>query len=91
MQLDKVLSDNIRRDGLDAAGAPCKDKNDQNLGTLTRLAALLEGKGIDAAVLKDLMRPLWEIRQARQKPAHALRTNLTDKRSCIVRSRCSRT
>lgn len=56
-----------------------KDKNDQNLGSLTRLAAFLDGKGIDAAVAKDLMRPLREIRQARQKPAHALRTNLTDK------------
>nr|WP_328796746.1 hypothetical protein [Marisediminicola senii] len=29
--------------------------------------------------MKDLMRPLREIRQARQKPAHALRTNITDK------------
>jgi hypothetical protein len=79
VQLDKVLSDNIRHDGLDAAGAPRNDKNGQNLGTLTRLASFLEAKGIDAAVVKDLMRPLREIRQARQKPAHALRTNITDK------------
>jgi len=27
----------------------------------------------------ELVRPLREIRQARQKPAHALRTNITDK------------
>jgi hypothetical protein len=79
VQLDKVLSDNIRHDGLNAAGAPRKDKNDQNLGTLARLATFLQGKGIDAAVVKDLMQPLREVRQARQKPAHALRTNLTDK------------
>lgn len=79
VQLDKVLSDNIRHDGLDAAGAPRKDKNDQNLGSLTRLASFLEGKGIDSAVVKDLMRPLREIRQARQKPAHTLRANITDK------------
>ncbi|WP_242664420.1 hypothetical protein [Plantibacter elymi (nom. nud.)] len=80
VQLDKQLSDNIRHDALDAAGALRQDKNDQNLGTtLSRLAAFLEGKGIDAANVKDLMRPLRKIRQARQKPAHALRTNITDK------------
>jgi hypothetical protein len=79
VHLDKLLSDNIRHDALDGAGAPRKDKNDQNLGTLSRLAAFLEGKGIDAAIVRDLMRPLREIRQARQKPAHALRTNITDK------------
>jgi hypothetical protein len=28
--------------------------------------------------MQELMRPLREIRQARQKPAHALRTNFTD-------------
>lgn len=56
-----------------------KDKYDQNLGTLSRLAALLEGRGVDAAVVKDLMRQIREIRQARQKPAHALRINITDK------------
>ena len=39
----------------------------------------MQGKGIDAAVVKDLMRPLREIRQARQKPTHALRTNNTDR------------
>lgn len=79
VQFDKLLSDNIRHDGLEVAGAPRKDKNGQNLGTLSRLAAFLKVKGIDAAVVKDLMRPLREIRQARQKPAHALRANITDK------------
>jgi len=79
VQLDKVLSDNIRHDGLDAAGAPRKEKNDQSLGSLSRLAAFMEANGISEVVVKDLMRPLREIRQARQKPAHALRTNITDK------------
>ncbi|WP_165070308.1 hypothetical protein [Marisediminicola senii] len=49
VQLDKLLSDNIRHDGLDAAGAPRKDKNDQNFGTLTRLVAFLEGRGIGSS------------------------------------------
>ncbi|MBG9886993.1 hypothetical protein ABE10_10635 [Bacillus toyonensis] len=79
VQLDKLLSDNIRHDALDAAAAPRKDKNDQNLGTLSRLSILLESTGFNEAQAKELMRPLREIRQARQKPAHALRTNITDK------------
>lgn len=79
VQLDKVLSENIRHDGLDAAGAPRTDKNGQTLGTLTRLTAFLELKGIDKAIVTDLLRPLRDVRQARQKPAHALRANVTDK------------
>lgn len=79
VQLDKLLSENIRHDGLDAAGVPRKDGNGQTLGTLTRLADFLNSNGNGAAVVKDLMGPLRDIRQARQKPAHALRTNLTDK------------
>ncbi|MTD13926.1 hypothetical protein GIS00_08215 [Nakamurella sp. YIM 132087] len=79
VQLDKILSDNIRHDGLDAAGVPRKDKNDQSLGTLTRLAVFLEGRGIAPAVAKDILQPLREVRQARQKPAHTLRTNITDR------------
>jgi len=79
VQLDKLLSENVRHDALDAAGAPRKDKNDQNLGTLTRLAALLESRGFSAVDAKALMKPLREIRQARQKPAHVLRANITDK------------
>ncbi|WP_062213963.1 hypothetical protein [Demequina oxidasica] len=79
VQLDKVLSENIRHDALDAVGAPRKDKSDQNLGTLSRLSAFLEDKGIESATVKDLMQPLRSIRQARQRPAHALRANITDK------------
>lgn len=79
VQLDKLLSDNIRHDALDAAGAPKKDKNDQNLGTLSRLAVQLESRGFSVGDAREVMRPLREIRQARQKPAHALRTNITDR------------
>lgn len=79
VQLDKLLSDNIRHDALEAAGAPRRDKNDQNLGTLTRLALFLESRGFSAVDAKALMKPLREIRQARQKPAHVLRANITDK------------
>lgn len=79
VQLDKVLSENIRHEALDAAGTPRKDAHDQTLGTIVRLANFIEGKGVDKAVVADLIRPLREIRRARQKPAHALRTNITDK------------
>ena len=44
VQLEKLLSETIRHDGLDAIGAPRKDKYDQNLGALSRLAPFLEGK-----------------------------------------------
>ncbi|TFC87451.1 hypothetical protein [Cryobacterium sp. TMT4-31] len=49
------------------------------MGTLTRLANFIESKGIDKAVVTDLMRPLREIRRAQQKPAHELRANVTYK------------
>lgn len=55
VQLDKVLSENIRHDALDAAGTPRKDSHDQTRGTLARLANFIEGKGIDKAVVTDLM------------------------------------
>jgi hypothetical protein len=29
--------------------------------------------------VKDVLKPLRDVRQARQRPAHALRTNVTDK------------
>jgi len=78
VQLDKVLSENVSHEGLDAAGAPRKDAHGQTLGTIARLANLLEGTGVEKAMVADLVGPLRDIRRARQKPAHTLRTNITD-------------
>ncbi|OQJ61801.1 hypothetical protein FGG90_15270 [Clavibacter tessellarius] len=79
VQLDKLLSENIRHQAMDAVGVRRKGDNDQNLGSLSRFAAFLEGKRIEADMVKGLMEPLRRVRQARQKPAHALRRNITDK------------
>lgn len=79
VQLDKLLSDNLRHDGLDAAGTPRKDENGQSLGTLSRLATILSSTNIEPDAAKRVMRPLREVRSARQRPAHSLRTNITDK------------
>lgn len=76
---DKVLSDNMRHDGLTAAGAPRQDATGQNLGTIVRLGRLLEAHGISEADSKFVLQPIREVRQARQAPAHALRQNVTDR------------
>jgi hypothetical protein len=78
LELDKLLSDNLRQEALDAAGAPRSDANGQQLGTLGRLRRLMIDRKINGAAATKVMGPLREVRQARQRPAHALRTNLTD-------------
>jgi hypothetical protein len=75
--LDKLLADNLRHDALDAAGIPRRDENDQLLGTLTRLERVLERARVPEGQRKEVMKPLREIREARSKPAHALRENIS--------------
>jgi hypothetical protein len=77
-QLDKVLSENIQHRALTAAGVPRKDETDQVLGTLRRLEMLLLDKRITAEAVDRVLQPLKDVRAARQAPAHALRTNVTD-------------
>jgi len=78
-QLDKLLSENILHDGLDLPGVPRKDAEGRTIGTLNRLATLLTSRKISEDAVKKILKPLREIRQARQKPAHSLRKNITDK------------
>jgi hypothetical protein len=54
------------------------DERGQNLGTLSRLARLLEARGIPADDVCQVLKPIRDVRSARQHPAHALRTNVTD-------------
>ncbi len=77
--LDKLLSENLRHDGLDAAGAPKVNDAGQNLGTLNRLEALMLARKAKPNVVKEVLEPLREVRSARQRPAHALRENVTDR------------
>lgn len=76
--LDKLLSDNISHEALDAANAPRKNEAGDSLGTLNRIAQLLESKGNPKESVDELLLPLREVRSARMEPAHRLRRNVTD-------------
>jgi len=77
--LDKLLSDNIRHDALNAANVPRKDDDDKDMGTIQRLQKLMEMTKLDPAIIQEILKPFRDVRSARQKPAHAIRTNLSDK------------
>jgi hypothetical protein len=76
--LDRLLSDNIRHDALNAAGVPRSDEDGQLLGTLKRLDLMLAEAQVSEGDRREVLRPLREVRDARQKPAHALRQNISD-------------
>ena len=78
-QLDKLLSENLRHDALDETGVPRTNEEGKHIGSLNRLAAVLTSHGLPDDPARDVLKPLREIRQARQGPAHALRKNITDK------------
>ncbi|MFZ2560278.1 MAG: hypothetical protein WAW91_01450 [Candidatus Nanoperiomorbaceae bacterium] len=77
--LDKVLSENINHQALDAASVPKVDENGKNMGSLQRLTKLMELTRLSSKMIESTMSPLREVRTARQKPAHAIRKNLNDK------------
>lgn len=77
--LDKLLSDNIRHDALNAANVPRKDADDKDMGTIQRLEKLMLMTKLDPAIIQETLKPLRAVRSARQIPAHAIRTNLSDK------------
>lgn len=75
--LDKLLSENMRHDALDAAGVPRADAQGQILGTLKRLELVLERAAVPEDQRRKALGALREIRAARSKPAHAIRKNIT--------------
>jgi hypothetical protein len=77
--LDKMVSENLRSKALTVAGAPKQNSDGQPLGSLNRLAALIESKGIRPELVGEVMAPFREVRGARSKPAHALRENIDDR------------
>lgn len=77
--LDKLLSDNIRHDALNAANVPRQDEDGKDMGTIQRLHKLMEMTKLDPSIIQSTLKPMRDVRAARQKPAHAIRTNLTDK------------
>lgn len=78
LSLDKLMSDNIDGSALDNAGVMKKNVAGQQLGTLARLEIFMTNNHVAADKAKWALGPLREVRAARQKPAHALRKNITD-------------
>lgn len=76
--LDKLLSDNLDGAALDKAGVEKKNEAGQQLGTLARLELFMIANHVEPDRAKWALSPLREVRAARQKPAHSLRTNVTD-------------
>lgn len=75
-QLDKLLSDNLQTSALNAMKAPNTNVDGNNLGTLKRLSEALIMRKIPENVAVDTLKPLFDIRTARQKPAHKLINNI---------------
>lgn len=76
---DKLLSENLRHAAFDAAGVPKKGKKDpQRFGTIKRLHEFMVMNRVEEEVATWGVKPLREVRAARQRPAHALRNNVTD-------------
>jgi hypothetical protein len=76
--LDKLLSDNIDSSALDRAGIMKTNAAGQQLGTLARLELFMTTNHVQPDRAKWALAPLRQVRAARQKPAHSLRTNVTD-------------
>lgn len=77
--LDKLLSENLRNEALDAAGAPRHNDAGQNLGTMSRVEALLLAVAVKPEGVKTILEPMRQVRRARARPAHALRENVNDR------------
>jgi len=78
-QFDKMLSENLRHGFFDSVGTAKKDERGQVIGTVNRLGQFMREHGAGTNYVKAILKPLREVRQARQRPAHTLRLNVTDK------------
>lgn len=79
LQFDKLLSENLRHKFFDAVGTPAMDERNQRAGTISRLGTFMRSHGAPSDRVSNLLKPIRDVRNARQKPAHALRVNVTDK------------
>lgn len=75
---DKLLSENLRSECLNAAGAAEFNAQGDRVGTLGRLALLFEQAGVSQTAVKSIMEPLRHVRQERQKPAHVITETASD-------------
>lgn len=74
---DKLLAENLRTAGLDAAGAP-REKDGNRLGTLKRLEGLLVVLGVPEDRAYQAMGVWHEINTTRHQQAHVLEDNSID-------------
>ncbi|MDP7739478.1 hypothetical protein [Mycobacterium paragordonae] len=77
-QLDKLLSDNLRHKAFDELGIARRNDADELIGSLNRLDLTLERFGVSESARSEVLEPLRNVRRLRQKPAHALRENVTN-------------
>ncbi|MDN5744594.1 MAG: hypothetical protein L0H31_05675 [Nocardioidaceae bacterium] len=77
---DKLLSDNLRHKGLDAASAPKTDEANNHLGSLSRLQELFIKASSTAVVdnVRYVLQPLRDVRKERQSPAHRIEDTTSD-------------
>lgn len=78
-QLDKLLSGNIAYQALDAADAPKQNPAGDNVGSLGRLQELMLRTKVPPDRARAALKPLREIRSERQRPAHTISTNISDR------------
>ncbi len=79
MSLDKLLSENLRSEALDRLGAPTLNPQGVRYGSLARLElGLTNSTSTPAGEIRAFSEPFRDVRAARQRPAHALRKNVTD-------------
>lgn len=76
---DKLLSDNISHKALSATKVPKIGADGKSAGTLYRLESYFRITGMHNDDIRKIIDPIRAIRLARQKPAHELRKNITDK------------
>lgn len=74
---DKLLADNLRQAGLDAAGAPTT-KDGNRIGTLKRLEGLLVLLGVDEQLAYDAMGVWHEVNNVRHRQVHTLEEDAVD-------------
>jgi hypothetical protein len=76
---DKLLSENLNQKALDAVEARTVNDDGSAAGSLNRLGFYLEDTAAcPLALVKQVLKPLKEVRKERQKPAHALVVAATD-------------
>src|SRR5258708_9990186 len=75
---DKVLSENIRHEAMDAMHAPRTGQDGKVLGTLARFEyGLSAAANVNPAAMRKVFPPLREIHPPRSQPPHHLTPNLT--------------